>query len=555
MVSTHKTDQVRPLLEKIAAAVEAEGLYAAGFMAYEAAPAFDPAFKVLPAGPVPLLWFGLYDQFEPLPAIENGNPEAYELASWKPSVSLEEYDRAFSRIKAHIELGQTYQVNYTFRLRSRFAGSSWAYFRRLAQAQKAAYAAYVDCGRFVLCSASPELFFRLEGSQLTCLPMKGTAPRGRTLAEDRDQSQWLLHSEKNRAENLMIVDMIRNDFGRIARFGSVEVPRLFQIERYPTILQMTSTVTAHTDASLPATLAALFPCASITGAPKVSTMQIIASLESAPRGVYTGCIGLMAPGRKAQFNVAIRTVTIDRERDQAEYGVGGGIVWDSDCEEEYRECGIKSRVLSAAFPSFELLESLLWEPGSGYFLLRQHLQRLADSAEYFDFPLALNEAQEALDSCAGGLGTSPHKVRLLVDRAGRVEVQAEPLAEPGDAPARVGLSPSPIDSGSPFLYHKTTHRSVYQEALASRPDCDDVLLWNERGHLTEAANANIVLQLGGDFLTPTLESGLLAGTFRQHLLDQGTLRAADLPTRLLAQAEGLFLINSVRRWRPAVLVD
>nr|BAG55467.1 putative para-aminobenzoate synthase, component I [uncultured bacterium] len=385
--------------------------------------------------------------------------------------------------------------------------------------------------------------------------MKGTAVRGRTLAEDEAQIDWLRQSEKNRAENVMIVDMIRNDIGRVARVGSVSVPRLFDIERYPTVLQMTSTVNGRSDASLPDILAAMFPCASITGAPKVRTMEIIRELEPAPRGVYTGAIGTISPGRQAQFNVAIRTVTIDRTAQRATYNVGSGIVWDSDASDEYAECRLKSRVLVEQRPSFDLLESLLWTPAEGYFLLDEHLDRLAASAAYFGVVVARARVRAELQQRTVGLdGVS--KVRVLVDEHGRVRSQAVSLdAGATVEPVRVGLAAMPVDPANIWLYHKTTHRAVYDAARASRPDCDDVLLWNSAGELTEASSSNLVVRLDGELVTPPVTSGLLAGTFRRNLLEAGELVERPVRVADLAQASELFLINSVRGWRTAVVLE
>ncbi len=383
IITTKKIGDVLEVLSAIERMVNDQGLFAAGYISYEASPAFDNALVVHQPGDLPLVWFGLYDCPIEIPApIASGT---YNLGSWKPSVTKAQYDQAFCQIKDLIAAGRTYQVNYTLRLRARFLGSARALFQDLVQAQESDYAAYLDLGSVAICSASPELFFELEGTRLTARPMKGTAPRGRTLIEDNQLADWLYHSEKNRAENVMIVDMIRNDIGRVSEIGSVSVPRLFDIERYPTLLQMTSTVVGRSSANIADIMAALFPCASITGAPKVSTMQHIAALESDPRGIYTGCIGYIAPGRRAQFNVAIRTVMIDRSRATAEYGVGGGIVWGSEVEGEYEECQTKARILTERRPKFKLLESILWTPEDGYFLLEEHLTRLGDSAQYFGF--------------------------------------------------------------------------------------------------------------------------------------------------------------------------
>ena len=345
VVQAHDVNAVRPALREVERAVNAHGYTAAGFLAYEAAPAFDPALKIHSPPDVPLLWFGLFDETEivrdpPAPARDERPHD------WAPSVDWPTYRRAIEDVKAHIAHGDTYQVNYTMRLRADFGGNPWSFFRSLVGGQNARYAAYVETDRHAICSASPELFFEMDGMTLRSVPMKGTAPHGATAEETRANAAWLYGSPKNRAENAMIVDMIRNDFGKIAQAGSVRVPKLFEIEDYPTVLQMTSTVEARTSASFVETLDALFPCASITGAPKARTMEIIADMEADPRGVYTGAIGYLAPDRRARFNVAIRTAVVDLVARSAEYGVGGGIVWDSDPAEEYEECRIKARVLA-----------------------------------------------------------------------------------------------------------------------------------------------------------------------------------------------------------------
>ena len=559
--------EVRPALAQIEQAVEREGLYAAGLLSYEAAPAFDDALKVRPQNDFPLLWFGLYDSPRLLPEHESaGEESALPQLDWQPSVEPAAYGAAIEQIKDQIARGNTYQVNYTLRLRASSAfqtgpigqsngspevpspeGLAWRWFRRLAYNQQARYAAYLDLGDWAVASSSPELFFQLDGERITAKPMKGTTRRGLTLAEDRAQAAWLEASEKNRAENLMIVDMLRNDLGRVARTGSVQVPRLFEAERYPTVWQMTSTVCAETGASFGEIMAALFPCASITGAPKARTMQIIRDLETTPRRIYTGCIGYWAPGRQAQFNVAIRTLLFDRRQERVEYGMGGGIIWDSTTDDEYAECLLKARVLHAHRPRFELLESLRWTPQEGYFLLEGHLQRLAGSAEYFGFPCELERAAAMLAELALSLSPLPHKVRLLLNERGQMTAQAEVISLPDPAPRlRVALAGGPLDRQDPFLYHKTSHRPAYAQALAAHRGCDDVLLWNEDGELTETCFGNIALRLGGELLTPPVECGLLAGVLRAEMLARGELRLARLTRADLSRAEQVYRLNSVR---------
>ena len=326
IITAEKLGDVLPALREIERLIAGNDWHAAGFLSYEAAAAFDSALQTKPGTGLPYLWFGLYPEprIVRLPGLAGRKP----ILDWHPTADREAYSAAIEKIKGYIAKGKTYQVNYTMRLQAEFSGSSWDFFLHLAKNQNN-HAAYIDTGHYVICSASPELFFQLDGATITSRPMKGTTQRGRTTIEDNEQSEWLKNSEKNRAENVMIVDMIRNDLGKIAEIGSVHVPRLFETERYPTLWQMTSTVTAKTNASLTEIFTALFPCGSITGAPKISTMKIIAELEATPRKIYTGTIGHISPERKASFNVAIRTLLINRESQRSEYGIGGGIVWDS----------------------------------------------------------------------------------------------------------------------------------------------------------------------------------------------------------------------------------
>lgn len=546
----HHHDQVLPKLAQVEKLVNERGLFAAGFISYEAAPAFDRALKVRQAGVCPLLWFGLYDAPQEIEPPQGEYP--YSIGEWSPSINWDEYKHAIDCIKELIATGNTYQVNFTFRLWAAFQGDPWGLFVDLIQAQEADFTAYVDFGPVAICSASPELFFELRGNSLMARPMKGTAPRGLTCSQDQIQKDWLYHSEKNRAENVMIVDMIRNDIGRVCEIGSVCVPQLFEVEQYPTLWQMTSTVVGETRAPVANIMEALFPCSSITGAPKVSTMQIIADLESQPRNVYTGCIGYIAPNRNSQFNVAIRTVLIDKKRKLAEYGVGGGIVWDSGTIDEYEECRTKARILFESRPAFRLLESFLWEPEEGYFLLEEHLRRLSGSAKYFGFDLDMDRVRAELTNFGLKQPAGSYKVRLLLDKNGEMELEAAILG--AQKTVKVGLATNPIDLKDVFLYHKTTRRQVYEEALASRPDCEDVILWNASGEITEASSANVIIKSEGRLLTPPVTSGLLAGTFRDRLLAERKIREGVIIIEDLWHSEAIYLINSVRRWREAKLI-
>ncbi len=565
ILSAHAPGEVLPALREIEDQVNREGLYAAGFLGYEAAPAFDPALKVKPdPSGFPLLWFGLYNQPRELESL----PESFFLSSrgtdepaapWLPSISREDYVQALAKLRQYLFEGDTYQVNYTFRLTRSSGISPWSVFLNLVAAQGAAHSAFIQADPFVIASASPELFFKLDGDRLECHPMKGTAQRGRSLEEDRLQASTLHDSAKNRAENVMIVDMVRNDLGRVAVPGSVVPGPLFEVQRYPTVWQMVSAVTAQTPASLSDIMTALFPCASITGAPKPRTMEIIASTETTPRRIYTGTIGMLAPGRRARFNVAIRTMLLDQRTGRAEYGVGGGIVWDSESGDEYEECWLKARVLTETPPAFHLLETMLWTPDEGYFLLERHLKRLADSAEYFGIPLSLEAVGAALTRPSVSQNASAIKnsliMRIIITKSGTISIESKPV-DPADLsrPARVRLATGPVNSNDRFLYHKTTFRTVYEQAKASAPDCDDVLLWNTAGELTESTIANVVVEKNGERLTPPLSSGLLPGTFRAELLARGEIREAVLRVEELPRFDRIWLVNSVRKWREAKLL-
>jgi para-aminobenzoate synthetase/4-amino-4-deoxychorismate lyase len=474
-------------------------------------------------------------------------------ADWRPTLTRGEYARALCAIHEAIAAGEVYQVNFSFRLRAPFAGDLLPLFWQLYECQPVPYAAYLDTGAHAIASLSPELFFALDGERIATRPMKGTAPRGLTLADDLQQAARLTQCPKNRAENLMIVDMARNDLGRIAHIGSVRVPRLFEAERYATLWQMTSTVVACTDAPLSEIFRALFPAASITGAPKIRATHVIDALERAPRGVYTGAIGVVLPDRRAQFNVAIRTLHHDKATGQLEYGVGSGVVWDSEQVAEYAECLAKAQVLFAPRPAFELLETLLWRRGRGYFLLEAHLKRLRDSACYFDFAVDADAVRRQLLTVAEGFTEPRYRVRLRVNRRGQAQVEYAPLLSERRA-WRVALAQQPVNPREVFLYHKTTHRQVYERALAARPDCDDVILWNTRGELTESTRANVVARLDGRYYTPPVECGLLAGVYREHLLQRGLLRERVLTIDDLRRAEAVYLINSVRGWIRVELV-
>ena len=388
----------------------ADGRFVAGFVAYEAAAAFGLAtLPPDPEGP-PLVWLGVFDapRETPWPRAPDAAPPE---VTWRPALDATSHAARLARLHERIAAGDTYQVNFTFPLEAPLEEEPGALFARLVAAQRPRHAAYVDLGRFAIVSASPELFFERESGLLRTRPMKGTAARGATAEQDDALAAALSRSEKERAENLMIVDMLRNDLGRVAEIGSVETASLFDVERYPTLLQMTSSVTARSQAPLSALFEALFPCASVTGAPKKRTMEIVAATEVAPRGVYTGAIGWAGPDGRAHWNVAIRTVVADRDRGFLRFGTGSGVVADSRAASEYEECLLKARILDE--PPFALLETFALLPGEGYRHLDGHLARLAGSARHFGFPLDMRRIEEALRRTAGGV-VGAARVRLTL---------------------------------------------------------------------------------------------------------------------------------------------
>lgn len=545
VLAAREPSRVLDILNETERRVRRDRLFAAGFLTYEAAGGFDASYRTRPAEKLPSICFGLFKEARCARTLPKAN--SLDMPAWRMAETRADYFRKIAAIKDHIRAGQTYQINYTTRQVAERIEDAWALFDRIAS--EAPYAAYVDGDDYAIACASPELFFRLDGARLRCQPMKGTVGRGMTAAEDRDLGAWLSRSTKNRAENVMITDMVRNDLGRVASPGSVKVTELCALTRYPTVWQMTSTVEAQSDAPVSEVLRALFPSASVTGAPKVSSMRLIASLEQYPREIYTGAIGYLTPDRRAQFNVAIRTAVVDKRTGSAFYGVGSGIVADSTPGEEFNECLTKAQILTSPAHrlDFALLETMLWTPEQGVFLLDYHLRRMADSARYFGFDFDADAAEQALDSLVRTFDGQRFRIRLLQhhNAAPRLEYQVIPCPE-RKMPPVVGLAPEPIDPENPFLYHKTTRRDVYERARCSVAGCDDVLLWNPDGFVTETSIANIVVEIGGQRVTPPVSCGLLGGTYRQWLLDRGEILERKIHVDELPHVGGVSLINSVQ---------
>jgi len=531
----------------IVAAADAQarqGRWVVGWVAYEAAPAFDAALRVRgPRPDLPLAWFAAFDApGDEEPAAGAG----FACGQWRAEAGRDEMEAAVERIRDGIRDGRYYQVNLSGRYRAAFSGEPAAFHRALVATQPEGYCAYIDGGGWQLLSASPELFFdwQPEG-RLQARPMKGTAPRVGDPAADAAAARGLRASPKERAENLMIVDLLRNDLARIAVTGSVRVPQLFTVEALPTAWQMTSAIECETrpGTGLADVFGALFPSGSVTGAPKVAAMAAIADLERSPRGAYCGAIGLIRPGGHATFNVAIRSVTV--ADGSAEAGIGSGITLDSAAAAEFAEWLVKRRFLLRASADFALLETLRLEEGA-YWLRERHLQRLVASAEHFGFMLDRRRVEAALDALAGTHAAGAWRVRLQVDRNGSPQLEAFAL-EPQSPPVVVGLAACPLDGGDERLRHKTSDRSPYA-AHAPATGCFDTLLWNRRGELTEFTRGNLVAEIAGRRLTPPLACGLLPGVLRAELLAAGEIEEAVLTRDDLARATRLWFINSVRGW-------
>jgi para-aminobenzoate synthetase/4-amino-4-deoxychorismate lyase len=472
------------------------------------------------------------------------------VADVRPGIAEADYVEHVERIRRYIVAGDCYQVNLTYPLRFRHYGDPLALYRKLRDRQPVSHGAFVRLRERAILSLSPELFLQRRQGRLTSRPMKGTAARDADPVRDAASREWLAGSAKDRAENVMIVDLIRNDLGRLARTGSVRVERLFEIEPYPTVWQMTSTVTADApQADIEQVLRALFPCGSVTGAPKIRAMQIIAELEKGPRGLYTGAIGCVAPDGDFGFNVAIRTLVLGDDGG-GRMGIGSGIVYDSMPAAEWAECQWKARFLTGAEAGFELIETMLWSADAGGIaLLDLHMQRLGESARCFGFRFDELAIRAAVAARTAGLPQPPHRVRLLLAQDGGLRIDAEPLPPVG--PLRVCLSPHRVDSADLFLYHKTTHRALYDAELrraVAQEGCFDALFCNERGELTEGARSNIFLAFGGELHTPPVFAGLLNGVMRRNLLARGEPRIVErtLYPEDLRRADAVYLSNALR---------
>lgn len=538
--------EVLPVLRQ-AEAEAAAGAWAAGFVSYQAAPAFAPQLRVGAERRVPempLAWFGVYERSGLAPA----SVGEFQLGAWTAGLSEAEHATRVTTIREAIAAGDSYQVNLTFPMWADFDGDPDALFWAMARSQPQSYGAMIDLGDRQVLSVSPESLFSRDDRLVTAKPMKGTAPRGRSSSEDLGQRDLLLRSEKERAGNLMIVDMLRNDLGKVAEIGSVDVPSLFDVERHPTVWQMTSTVTAvlPDEVGLDQLLSAVFPSASVTGAPKVSTMGIIADLEPDARGVYCGAIGYLEPGgRRAEFSVAIRTGVLEDGR--FTYHVGGGITYDSLAGAEYDECLWKALVVTKQHDPPALLETMRYSPGEGIPLLERHISRLSASAAYWGIPFDPVVIGDAL-SAVGGAG--PLKVRLVLASTGGVEIEAEPLAS-WEEPVGLRVWEGRVDHSHPRWSHKLADRSGYPTA----EEGIEVVMVNLDGEITETNISNLMLRFDQQWLTPATAAGCLPGVQRGLAMAEGLVTEAVLTWDDLVRADEIAVTNAVRGWRKAVLIE
>ncbi|HEX5805169.1 MAG TPA: aminodeoxychorismate synthase component I [Macromonas sp.] len=557
----HTLPEVRSVLQAVQAEAAA-GHWCVGYVRYEAAPAFDAALQVHTRDEAagPLAWFGVHAapaataSTQPVP----GQASAAR-ATWRYPHDAAAFAHDIRTIHAAIAAGELYQVNHTAQAEGELTqGSALDLFAALRQNQPGGYAAYIDSGAEQVLSVSPELFFDWDGERLLSRPMKGTAPRGATPDEDAALAEALRQSPKEQAENVMIVDLIRNDLSRVAQPFSVQVPRLFHLEALPTVWQMTSDVVARTrpGTTLLDVFMALFPCGSVTGAPKVQAMRQIHALEPGPRGVYCGAVGVVRPGLvpgtvAATFNVAIRSVTAQAAALRC--GIGSGITADATVDGEWQEWRHKRAFLERASEPFDLLETLALDQGT-LRNLERHLARLARAAQHFGYPWDEAHARAVLQGLVQEHAAGLWRVRVLLNAQGELQAQAFAM-EPTVGPVKLTLAAQPFAvAHSEFVRFKTTRRAHYDAAAPSTPGVFDTLLWNEAGELTECSRGNIAVQLDGRWLTPPLSSGLLDGIGREVALAEGRLQEAVVRVEDLPRATGLAFLNSLRGWIAAELV-
>ncbi|NPC58164.1 aminodeoxychorismate synthase component I [Caenimonas sp. S4] len=520
------------------------GFWCVGYLRYEAAAAFDRNVAVhAPDGP--LAYFSVHRSPAPFPDMAR---DIDRVVHWKRTIDRQDFDRSIARIHAAIEAGEVYQVNYTGALAADYLGDPFDLFCALRRSQPRSNAAFIATAEENVLSLSPELFFDWDGATLTCAPMKGTAPRGLTPEIDLRNARELRVSAKERAENVMIVDLVRNDVSRIAELGSVQVTRLFECQAWPTVWQMVSQVEARTQqgTTLAQVFRSLFPCGSITGAPKLRAMHWIRNLEHGRRGVYCGAVGVIQPGGSARFNVPIRTVTI---RDgHASCGIGSGITWGSATQSEWSEWGHKSSFLDQASQPFQLLQTLRLDIGK-FRSLEMHLDRLAWASANFGFRFDRDSVRQKVVETAGDASVTDARVRICLDCRGIAKVEIFPLPPVPEKTPTVRLATHSICAPSAFLRHKTTRREHYEQFESDAAGAFDCLLWNPQGEVTEFTRGSVVIERSnGERVTPPLSSCLLDGVGRALAIAAGQVNEDIVKVAELADARRLWFVNSLRGW-------
>ncbi len=533
-------DEVIPAVQRLQQ-FAADNCYAVGYISYEASPAFDSAFEVKADYEWPLLDFFIYDK-----APQAFSPDSTPLnlqERTRPELAEHVYCSDLERVLRYIYEGDIYQANYTFRADLASISDPFQFFNHLVSAHPVPYAAYLSFEDRSVVSVSPELFLEKNGTHLISKPMKGTASRHPIYENDRKQAAFLSKDPKNRAENLMIVDMVRNDFGRICQPGTIKVDPLFHVDTYSTVHQMISTVHGQTEADLIGILKALFPAASITGAPKVRAMQIIRELEHSPREVYCGAVGCIVPGGDFCFNVPIRTLLC--EKDKTRLGIGSGVVADSQPHAEWQESLLKSRFVFHNEPEFEIFETLAWLPETGYSDLEEHLERMRKSQLWFLRPFPANPQRFLPESFDG-----PQRIKFIIDSSGAIRVENTPLSETGWGVecARLMIADETVNSTDYFLYHKTTKRDLYSRIFteARSAGFNEALFFNEKGFLTEGTISNVFVKIDGKWLTPALSCGLLPGIERAKLIAELQAEEVQISRSQLKNSEDIIICNSLR---------
>ena len=539
-LKTRELSEVAELLAQVES-YQQQGYYVVGYVSYEAAPAFERKLSVhrAPLLGEYLLYFTVHDRVE-----TSSIPITYEEvdlpSNWQEVTSAADYEQAIAQIHHHLRQGDTYQVNYTVQLKQELSVHSFAIYNRMVVEQEAGYNAYVEHDDMAVISMSPELFFEQNDRELTTRPMKGTTQRGLTDQEDLEQARWLEQDPKNRSENMMIVDLLRNDMNRLSEVGSEHVEHLCQVEQYSTVWQMTSTIKSQLrdDVDLVEIFRSLFPCGSITGAPKIATMEIIKNLESQPRGVYCGTIGLLLPNGRRIFNVAIRTIQL--HQGQAIYGVGGGITWDSTWESEYREVHQKAAVLYRKQPVFQLMTTGKIHQNSLLFK-KEHIERLKKASRYFAYPFDPEVLKQKIETaCRDCDSNQDYRLRISLSKSGEITLSRQVLTPLSSIFCQAKLCLQKNDLEQPFTYFKTTYRPHLTIGEQER------LYHNEKGELLETSIGNLVLQITGKLYTPPIRLGILPGIYRQYLLEIGQAEEKVVTLADLRKADAIYGCNAVR---------